>query len=115
MSGMSGDLQTVSPNLAGAVAAAGTTYSKTDISGTPGNGTVNTPLGRCAIAALASSVVITSSLVSATSRVSIAINGAAADATLTVVPRYTVAANTLTTFGNAAATGNVVVDFVIYP
>ena len=110
-----GDIQTVSANLAGMQSAGGTAYGKTDISGTPGNGTVNTPLGRCAIAAAASSVVITSSICTATSRVMAMINQAAADATAVSIARVVPAAGSFTIFPVAAATANTVVDFVVFP
>jgi hypothetical protein len=113
---MSGDIQTLgSSSLAATQPAAGVALSKTDSSGTPGNATINTPLGRCAIAAVAASVVITSSIVTATSRVMAIINQAAADTTLTQIVRVSVGAGSFTIFGNVAATANVVVDFVVFP
>ena len=85
----------------------------TDSSGTPGAATINTTSGRCAIAAAATSVVITNSLVTAASKVFVKINQAAADVTLTSASRVSTAAGSFTIFGNAAATAAVVVDFLV--
>jgi len=88
--------------------------SYTDNSGTPGNTTFNTGRGRLAIAAGASSVVLTNSqIISANTSVYAIINQASADATLTHIQRVLTAANTATIYGNAAATGNVIVDVMV--
>lgn len=84
--------------------------NRTDSSGTPGNATINTPRGRAAFAAAGSSVVITNSLVTATSTVLVQLGGA--DATLTTV-RVTAAAGSFTVTGNAAATGTTPFDFLV--
>lgn len=84
-----------------------------DASGTPGNTTINQPKGRVAIAAGASSVVVTNSLCLATSTVLAIINQATADATLTQIVRVVPAAGSFTIYGNANATANTVVDFVL--
>jgi len=60
MSGMGADIQTVGASaLAATQPGSGVALTSTDTSGAPGNATANTPSGRCAIAAAASSVVIT--------------------------------------------------------
>jgi hypothetical protein len=84
--------------------------SSTDISGTPGNGTVSTGRGRAAFAAAASTVTITSTICSAGSTVLVQLGGA--DATLTSV-RVTPGAGSFTVTGNAAATGITPFDFVV--
>lgn len=84
--------------------------ARTDISGTPGNGTANTARGRAAFAAAGSSVVVSNSLVAATSTVLVQLGGS--DATLTTV-RVTAAAGSFTVTGNAAATGTTPFDFLV--
>lgn len=86
--------------------------NKTDTSGTPGAATINGPAGRVAIAAGASSVVVTNSLATAGGSVMAIINQATADATLTQIVRVATAAGSLTIYGNANATANTVVDFM---
>lgn len=83
----------------------------TDASGTPGNATINTARGRAAFAAAGSAVVVTNSLVTAASTVLVSLGGT--DTTLTSV-RVTAAAGSFTVTGNAAATGTVPFDFVVF-
>ena len=82
----------------------------TDSSGTPGNATNNSPRGRAAFAAAGTSVVITSTLVTATSTILVSLGGT--DATLTSV-RVTSAAGSFTVTGNAAATATTPFDWVV--
>jgi len=82
----------------------------TDSSGTPGNVTNNAAHGRAAFAAAGSTVVVTSSLVAATSSVFVSLGSA--DATLTSV-RVTTAGGSFTVTGNAAATGTTLFDFFV--
>ena len=82
----------------------------TDGSGTPGNVTQNVAHGRAAFAAAGSTVVVTNSLVAATSTVLVSLGGA--DATLTSV-RVTAAAGSFTVTGNAAATGTTPFDYLV--
>lgn len=82
----------------------------TDTSGTPGNATINTLSGRAAFAAAGSTVVITNSTVTATSKVFVSLRGG--DATLTSV-RVTPAAGSFTVTGNAAATATTIFDFLV--
>lgn len=84
--------------------------ARTDISGTPGNGTANTTRGRAAFAAAGSTVVVTNSKVTANSTVLVQLGGA--DATLTSV-RVTAAAGSFTVTGLAAATGTTPFDFLV--
>lgn len=81
-----------------------------DSSGTPGNITNNSPRGRAAFAAAGTSVVVTSSLVTATSSVLVQLGGT--DTTLTFV-RVTPAAGSFTVTGNAAATAITPFDFFV--
>ena len=76
-------------------------WSGTDTTGTPGAATINKPAGKSAIAAGASSVVITNSLVSASSRVMITPH--ARDATCKELIA-TPAAGSFTVSGSASAT-----------
>lgn len=82
----------------------------TNISGTPGSGTANTPSGKAAFAATGSSVVVTCSKCTANSKVFIQLGGT--DATLTSV-RCTPAAGSFTVTGNAAATGITPFTFLV--
>lgn len=92
----------------GALAAGG----YTDSTGTPGNVTNNSPSGRAAIAAAASTCVVTNSSVLATSKVFAQLLGAA-DATLTSILGVTVAAGSFTVTGNAAATAAKSFEFLV--
>lgn len=104
-----------SPPAIGATAPAAVKTSNlqatyTDSSATPGNVTNNSPRGRAAFAAAGTSVVVTSSLVTATSSVQVSLWGG--DATLKSVC-VTPAAGTFTVTGNAAATGITKFDFLV--
>lgn len=81
-----------------------------DVSGTPGNGTVNGMRGRAAFAAAGTSVTVTCNQVTATSTVLVQVGGS--DATLTAA-RVTTAAGSFTVTGNAAATVATPFDFVV--
>lgn len=85
--------------------------TRTDSSGTPGNVTNNSALGRVAIAAAASSVVVTNSTVTATSDVFV--NLISTDATLTSARVTSIGAGTFTITGNAAATAAATVSFLV--
>lgn len=105
-----------SPGTGGLSAGAGGSLALgfTNTSGTPGAATINTPRGRCAIAAAAASVVITSSVTTANSTVLAMINQAATDTTLTSIIRVQTASGSFTITGNAASTAAVTVDFVVF-
>jgi hypothetical protein len=75
--------------------------------------TANVLQGRATVAAAASSVVITNSLVNVNSKIVAYINQAAADGTAFNVTRIVPAVGSFTIFLNAATTANTVVDWVI--
>ena len=83
----------------------------TDSSGTPGNVTNNSPRGLVAIAAAATAVTVTSSIVTATSLVVCQLQ--TVDGTLTNVNSVVPAAGSFTITGNAAATGITKVAFFV--
>jgi len=82
-----------------------------DSSGTPGNVTNNNPRGLVAIAAAATSVTVTNSLVTATSHVLCQLQ--TADGTLTNINSVVPGAGSFTITGNAAATGVTKVAFMV--
>lgn len=84
--------------------------NRTDISGTPGNGTANTPRGRAAIAAASGAAIITCSLATANSTVIVQLGGT--DSTLISI-RVTSAAGSFTVTGNAMATAATPFDFLV--
>lgn len=84
----------------------------TDSSGTPGNVTNNSPSGRAAFAAAGTSVVVTSSIVTATSKIMAML--ISADATLTFIKNIVPAAGSFTVNGNAAATAAATFMFVVF-
>jgi hypothetical protein len=113
---MTGDIQTLGQSsLQATLPVTGLALNFTDASGTPGNATINTPRGRCAIAIAASAVTINNSLCKTTSTVVAVINQAATDATLTQILRVQTLNGSFVITGNAAATAAVVVDFVLSP
>lgn len=87
------------------------TQPLTDASGSPGNATINTPRGRAAIAAAASSCVITSSSVLATSAVLISLKGT--DTTAVTARVSAQSAGSFTVTAVAAATANTTFDFLV--
>lgn len=84
-----------------------------DQTGTPGAATINKPRMRVAVAAAASSVVITNSLVTATTPVYC--QAQAADATCTQVANVVPGAGSFTVNMNAACTGNTAVACDVAP
>lgn len=100
----------IGQTTAAAVKTSNLAATYTDSSGTPGNVTNSSPRGRAAFAAAGSTVVVTSSLVTAASTILVTLGGA--DATLTSV-RVTAAAGSFTVTGNAAATGITPFDFLV--
>jgi hypothetical protein len=81
-----------------------------DSSGTPGNATINQPSGRSAIAAVATTAVITNSLVTAASRVLVTLR---ANDTTAVRVAVTTAAGSFTVTANAAATAALPFDWLV--
>ena len=100
--------------LAGHLAADGNQYAlpglNVDLSGTPGNGTAHSTMGKAAFAAAGSTVTITDRFVTAASAVLVQLGGA--DATLTSV-RVTPANGSFTVTGNAAATATTPFTFTV--
>jgi hypothetical protein len=90
------------------------TYSMdgTDASGTPGAATINQPVGQVAVAASASSVVVTNSLVTAASIVLPTLQFV--DATCTQILSCVPAAGSFTITMNAACTANTKVGFLLH-
>lgn len=80
---------------------------------TTGNATANTYTGTAAIAAGASSVVITNSNIDANSRVHAVVSQAAADGTLLRVERIVPAAGLVTIYGTANATATTYIDWIV--
>jgi hypothetical protein len=75
--------------------------------------TANVNFGICAIAAGASSVVITNSLVDANSIVTASVRQAAADGTLLRVERIVPAAGSFTIYGTANATATTLISWAV--
>ena len=80
---------------------------------TTGNTVANTYSGTAAIAAGASSVVITNSNIDATTKVWAVVAQAAADGTLLRVERVVSAAGSVTIYGTANATATTYIDWAI--
>lgn len=96
-----------------ALIAQGLATASTRASTTTGAQTQNTMQGTAAIAAGASSVVITNSLVDVNSHVVAKVAQAAADGTLLRVERVLCAAGSFTIFGTANATATTLIDWEI--
>lgn len=99
--------------LEAALIAQGIATASTRASTTTGAQTQNTMQGTAAIAAGASSVVITNSLVDANSHVTAKVAQAAADGTLLRVERVVCAAGSFTIYGTANATATTLIDWEI--
>jgi hypothetical protein len=80
---------------------------------TTGAVTTSATSGRVAIAAGASSVVVTNANVDANSKIFAVVNQAAADGTLLRVERIVPAAGSFTIFGTANATATTVIDWIL--
>lgn len=91
----------------------GIASASTRASTTTGAQTQNTAQGTAAIAAGASSVTITNSLVDANSHVVAKVAQATADATLLRVERVVCAAGSFTIYGTANATATTLVDWEV--
>ena len=83
---------------------------RADTTGTPGNATINSNIGRAAFAAAGTSVIVTKSKVTATSEIFLQLRGAR-DTTLTEARISAQGAGTFTVTGNAAATAAVQFSF----
>lgn len=82
---------------------------------TVGAATTDQTRGSAAIAAGASSVVITNASCGTGSRVSAYVSQAAADGTLLRVERVVTAAGSFTIYGTANATATTVIDWILFP
>lgn len=82
---------------------------------TTGAVTANVSQGTAAIAAAATSVTITNSLVDASSKIFAVVAQATADVSLLRVERVVAAAGSFTIYGTAAATATTLVDWAIIP
>ncbi|MFA5875263.1 MAG: hypothetical protein WC901_01055 [Candidatus Margulisiibacteriota bacterium] len=96
-----------------ALVGSGLATASVDASLTTGAYTQNTAQGKAAIAAGASSVVITNSLVDANTKVWAMVAQAAADGTLLRVERVLAASGSFTIFGTANATATTLIDWAI--
>jgi len=86
--------------------------NSTDASGTPGAATINTPRGRAAFAAGVATLVITNSLVTASSMIICTLRSS--DALLTSILRVLPTAGSFTIVGIGATVGTgAVVDFLV--
>lgn len=93
--------------------AQGLAIASTVASTTTGAVTANVPSGICAIAAGASSIVITNSLVDASTPVWATVSQATADGTLLRVERVVSAAGSFTIYGTANATATTLIRWQI--
>lgn len=100
-------------NVEAALIAQGLASSASSANITTGAVTANVVSGRAAIAAGASSVVITNNLVDANSKVFAVVAQAAADGTLLRVERVLCAAGSFTIYGTANATATTFIDWSI--
>lgn len=108
-----GTVTSFTAEVEAALIAQGLASASTRASTTTGAVTQNTLQGTVAIAAGASSVVVTNSLVDANSHVVAKVAQAAADGTLLRVERVVCAAGSFTIYGTAAATATTLIDWEI--
>ena len=109
----SGQVVELTTDAETALIAQGLASTATAASITVGAATANVLAGTCAIAAGASSVVITNNLVDANSKVTAVVGQAAADTTLLRVERIVCSAGFFTLYGTANATATVFVDWAV--
>lgn len=108
-----GAIVSFTSELEAALIAQGLAVASTRANTSTGAQTQNTMQGTAAIAAGASSVVITNSLVDANSHVVAKVAQAAADGTLLRVERVVCAARSFTIYGTANATATTLIDWEI--
>lgn len=112
----SGNTEMLTPtNVETALIAQGLASTALAANITTGAKTANLSQGRVAIAAAASSVVVTNSLVDANTKIWACVAQAAADGTLLRVERIVAAAGSFTIFGTANATATTFIDWAIVP
>ena len=110
---LAGTTVMLSTNVEAALIAQGLASAAAAATITTGAVTANVVSGRAAIAAGASSVVITNNLVDANSKVFAVVAQAAADGTLLRVERILCAAGSFTIYGTANATATTFIDWSI--
>ena len=96
-----------------ALVAQGLAATSTVASTTTGAVTANVRSGICAIAAGASSIVITNELVNASTKINAYVSQASADGTLLRVERIVAAAGSFTIYGTANATATTLIAWFI--
>lgn len=112
----SGNTEMLSPtNVETALIAQNSASSGLAANITTGAKTLNMSQGRAAIAAGASSVVITNSLVDANTKIFAVVAQSAADGALLRVERVLAAAGSFTIFGTANASATTFIDWAILP
>jgi len=109
----SGQIVSFTTEVEAALVAQGLATASTRANTTTGAVTQNSLQGTVAIAAAASSVVVTNNLVDANSHVTAKVAQAAADGTLLRVERVVCAAGSFTIFGTANATATTLIDWEI--
>jgi len=102
-------------NAEAALIAQGLAQTALETATTTGAITANVQQGKAAIAAGASSVVITNSMVDVNTKVWAVVAQATADTTLLRVERIATAAGSFTIFGTANATATTLIDWAIIP
>lgn len=110
---LSGTVVELTAELEASLIAQGLATASTEASITVGAVTCNAIAGTCAIAAGASSLVVTNNLVDATSVVFAVVSQAAADGTLLRVERVVCAAGAFTIYGTANATATTLISWGI--
>lgn len=112
---VSGAVASFGKNAEDSLIASSMATASTDASLTTGAYTQNTSQGKAAIAAGASSVVITNSKVDIGTKIFAVVDQAAADGTLLRVERVAAAAGSFTIYGTAAATATTVISWALIP
>lgn len=110
---LSGTVVNLPTNVETALVAAGLASASTRASTTTGAVTANVMQGTCAIAAGASSIVITNNKVDANSIINAYVSQAAADGTLLRVERIVPAAGSFTIYGTANATATTLISWCV--
>ena len=111
----SGAVVTLDAKTEAALIAQGLATASTTASTTTGAATANVMSGTCAIAAGASSVVVTNANITANSTVVAYVSQASADGTLLRVERIVPAAGSVTTYGTANATATTIIRWQVLP
>lgn len=110
---LAGTVVNLPTNVEAALIAQGFAAASTVASTTTGAVTANIYAGICAVAAGAGSIVITNSLVDASTKIYAVVSQAAADGTLLRVERIVAAAGSFTIFGTANATATTLIAWAI--